>query len=117
MLIDDYLNYQVEFEQKYGKLTIVLMQVGSFFELYGVSNSKEQIGNIKRVSEILNIQMTRRNKAILENNRKNALMAGFPTPSMKRFLTVLLNNIISDALFIIFVLIINLGIGLIKGNI
>ena len=42
--------------------------------------------------ELLNIQMTRRNKAILENSRTNALMAGFPTHSMQRFVDVLLNN-------------------------
>ena len=36
--------------------------------------------------------MTRRNKAILENSRQNALMAGFPSHSMQRFIDVLLNN-------------------------
>ena len=79
-------------KKKYGKRTIVLMEVGSFFEFYGVSNEKEQIGNAKRVCELLNIQLTRRNKAINENSRKNALMAGFPTHSMKRFMNVLLEN-------------------------
>ena len=57
-----FLNY----EKKYGKKTIVLMEVGSFFEFYGVSNNKEQIGDAKKVCELLNIQLTRRNKSILE---------------------------------------------------
>ena len=92
MLIDDYFQHQIKYEKKYGKKTIVLMEVGSFFEFYGVSNEKEQIGNAKRVCELLNIQLTRRNKAINENSRKNALMAGFPTHSMKRFMNVLLEN-------------------------
>ena len=39
------------------------MEVGSFFEFYGVANNKEKIGDIKNVCELLNIQMTRRNKA------------------------------------------------------
>ena len=92
MLIDDYFKHQIHFEKKYGEKTIVLMEVGSFFELYGVSNEKEKIGDAKTVCELLNIQLTRRNKAIAENSRKNALMAGFPVHSMKRFLNILLQN-------------------------
>jgi DNA mismatch repair protein MutS len=92
MLIDEYFKYQIRFEKKYGEKTIVLMEVGSFFEFYGVSNKIEKIGDAKTVCELLNIQLTRRNKSILENNRKNALMAGFPGHSMKRFINVLLQN-------------------------
>ena len=54
------------------------MEVGSF-ELYGISNETEKIGDAKKVCQLLNIQLTRRNKAILGNSRKNALMAGFQT--------------------------------------
>lgn len=92
MLIDDYFEYQIKFEHKYGKKTIVLMQVGSFFEFYGVNNDQEKIGNAQTITELLNIQLTRRNKQILENSRSNCLMAGFPTHSLKRFINILLNN-------------------------
>jgi DNA mismatch repair protein MutS len=91
-LIDYYLDKQTEYERKYGGKTLVLMEVGGFFEFYGVANDKEKIGDIKNVCELLNIQMTRRNKAVLENSRTNALMAGFPTHSMQRFVDVLLTN-------------------------
>jgi DNA mismatch repair protein MutS len=91
-LMDDYFVYQIQFEKKYGKRTLVLMEVGSFFEFYGVDNDQEKIGEIQKIAELLNIQMTRRNKAILENDRSNCLMAGFPSPSLKRFLTILLAN-------------------------
>jgi DNA mismatch repair protein MutS len=92
MLIDDYFVHQINFEKKYGKKTIVLMQVGSFFEFYGVNNEFEKIGDPQIVTELLNIQLTRRNKAILENSRTNCLMAGFPTNSLKRFINILLSN-------------------------
>ena len=71
MLIDDYFVYQINYEKKYGKNTIVLMQVGSFFEFYGVNNDAEKIGDPQIITELLNIQLTRRNKAILENSRTN----------------------------------------------
>ena len=74
MLIDDYFTYQIDYQKKYGNQCIVLMQVGSFFEFYGVDNDIEKIGNVQIVTELLNIQLTRRNKAILENSRSNSLM-------------------------------------------
>jgi DNA mismatch repair protein MutS len=92
MLIDDYFIHQLNFEKKYGKKTIVLMQVGTFFEFYGVNNEKEKIGDAQIVAELLNIQLSRRNKSILENSRSNALMAGFPLNSLKRFINILLTN-------------------------
>ena len=91
MLIDDYFDYQIKYQFKYGERTIVLMQVGSFFEAYGVDNFTEKIGDLQKITELLNIQLTRRNKAILENSRSNALMCGFPTNSLKRFISILLN--------------------------
>lgn len=92
MLIDEYLEYQLKFQEKYGEETLVLMQVGSFFEFYGVDNAEEKIGNLQFITELLNIQMTRRNKAILENSRSNCLMAGFPVHALKKFIPLLLNN-------------------------
>ena len=92
MLIDDYFIHQINFEKKYGAKTIVLMQVGSFFEFYGVNNEQEKIGDAQTITELLNIQLSRRNKTILENNRNNALMAGFPLNSVKRYINILLSN-------------------------
>ena len=92
MLIDDYIEYQKKYEERYGSQTIVLMEVGHFFEFYGVSNDEEQCGNVQEVAELLNIQMTRRNKSILENSRSNPLMAGFPSASLHRQLSCLIKN-------------------------
>jgi DNA mismatch repair protein MutS len=92
MLIDDYFVHQINFEKKYGKKTIVLFQAGAFFEIYGVNNKTEKIGDVQVVTELLNIQLTRRNKSIIENSRSNALMAGFPLSSLKRFINILLSN-------------------------
>jgi len=81
-----YLDLHEEFSKKYGANTVVLMEVGSFFEVYGVDNEQEKIGNPKEVTEILNLQLTRKNKAIKENNRKNTLMAGFPSATFDRYI-------------------------------
>ncbi len=91
-MIQIYFDYQEEFERKYGTNTLVLMQVGSFFEFYGVHNKIEKIGNAKVVSDLINITLSRRDKSNLENSRSNALMAGFPTANLNKYLNVLIQN-------------------------
>ena len=62
------------------------MEIGSFFEVYEVNNEKEQIGKAKEMSELLNIQLTRKNKSIIENSVQNPLLAGVPSVSIERHL-------------------------------
>lgn len=91
-LIAIYLQLQQLFEEKYGTDTVVLMEVGSFFEIYGVDNAEKQIGKTKEIAEILNIQLTRKNKNIAENNVKNPLMAGFPGATFDRYVQKLIRE-------------------------
>lgn len=93
-IIDDYLSSQQEFEKKYGEDTIVLMQVGHFYEAYAVNNVNENVNgdNLIRLSDVLNIQLTRKNKSIIENSRKNPLMIGVNIWSIDKYIQILLNN-------------------------
>ena len=93
-IIDDYLDYQAQYEEKYGINTIVLMQVGHFYEAYAVDNSEENSNgdNLRRLSDALNIQLTRKNKSIIENSRKNPLMIGVNIWSIDKYIQLLLNN-------------------------
>jgi len=93
-LIDDYLKEQITYSKKYGDRTIVLMQVGHFYECYGVDNAVEQTNsaNLYRLSNILDIQMTRKNKNIKETSRKNPLMIGVNIYSIDKYIQILLNN-------------------------
>ena len=50
----DYLNYQTQYEGKYGKKTVVLIQVGGFFEFYGIDTRGHQ-QKIYEIAEILNM--------------------------------------------------------------
>jgi DNA mismatch repair protein MutS len=90
--IDEYLNYQTEAEKKYGENTIVFYENGTFYEIYGVDNTTEKVGQPKRISELLNIAITRKNKKILENSRKNPLMVGVPTAHSEKYIKALIQN-------------------------
>lgn len=83
-LIEIYCDIQQLSEDQHGPDTLVLMEVGSFFEVYGVDNDDMCLGKPKEIAEILNLQLTRKNKRIAENSLKNPLMAGFPTASFDR---------------------------------
>ena len=92
LITQQYFKLQQLLEKKYGKDTIVLMEIGTFFEVYEVNNDDEQIGHAKEVAELLNIQLTRKNKSILENNQTNPLMAGVPAISFDKHI----NRIIQE---------------------
>jgi DNA mismatch repair protein MutS len=89
MIIDVYLNYLDEYSNKYGDNTIIMMQVGSFFELYAIDiNSKY----LYTIADICNIQISRKNKAIQEVSRNNPLMCGFPLYVLNKYIQLILQN-------------------------
>lgn len=86
LLTITYFKLQKLFEKKYGVNTVVLMEIGTFFEVYEVNNDEEKIGKAKEIAELLNIQLTRKNKSILENSKENPIMAGVPAISFEKHL-------------------------------
>jgi len=86
LLTITYFKLQKLLEKKYGNNAVVLMEIGTFFEVYEVNNDEEQVGKAKEIAELLNIQLTRKNKSILENSQENPIMAGVPAISFEKHL-------------------------------
>lgn len=91
-IFDQYEFFFNRYQQKYGSQTVIFLQVGGFYEIYGVENENTQIGNCKEVATLLHIELSRRNKEVKEINRKNHLMAGFPLASKDKYLDILVEN-------------------------
>lgn len=98
MILDDYIEYQSTYKNKYGDRTIVFIQVGDFFELYAYYGEQNEQGeapligpDLPRICDICNLQLTRKNKAILEATSKNPMMAGFPLYILSKHVTTLTN--------------------------
>ena len=92
-ILKEYLKYHDENIQKYGENTVVLMQVGSFYEIYSVQNESINVGaDIYKLADILGIQVVRRNKSIPEINYDNFLMAGWNMYATEKFQKILLNH-------------------------
>jgi DNA mismatch repair protein MutS len=89
MIIDDYLNYHDEYRAKYGENTVILMQVGSFFEMYSII---ENDPFMKKISDLTNLILSRKNKSIKEVSRANSLIMGFPCFAYQKFIDILTEN-------------------------
>ncbi len=92
LLTEVYFELQKHFESKYGPNTVVFMEIGTFVEVYEVNNDELQLGKAKEMAELLNIQLTKKNKTIAENSTKNPLLAGVPTISFERYLNRLIQE-------------------------
>ena len=88
-LVDKYLDYQDKYEKKYGKdTTLVIMQVGNFFETYA---TKKRGFDLTKLSRILNITLTRRDKKRGgEITIKNPQLVGFNLSCIKKNLDLLI---------------------------
>lgn len=92
-IVDEYIEFDKKYKQQYGNETVILMEVGDFFELYSVQNENENVGaNIQEISNILNIRVTSKNKSISNIDRKNPLMSGFPSYIVEKHIQTLVEN-------------------------
>ena len=92
-ILKEYLKYHDENIKKYGENTVVLMQVGSFYEIYSVQNESLNLGaDIYQLADILGIQVVRRNKSIPEITLENFLMSGWNMYATEKFQKILLNH-------------------------
>lgn len=86
-MIRDYYEYQKNIEDKYGEKSVILMMVGSFYEMYQYKN----LGKANELSPLLNIHCTRRNKN-LELSETNPNMCGFPNYCLKKYIDILIQQ-------------------------
>lgn len=68
---------------------VVLLQVGSFYEIYDDGDS---ITKMENISSILNILLTKKNKNIQEVSKDNCLLIGFPCVALSKYLPLLIQN-------------------------
>lgn len=90
-IIDKYLKLQKKFSKKYGEdNTIVLMQVGGFYEVYATENEGY---DLHKLEDLLNTKVSRKNKKKGGPvDVKNPYMLGFPIHALNKFFRILINN-------------------------
>ena len=85
-LVKEYFDLTKKYQSEYGENTILLMQVGSFFEVYGKYDTKtnEIIGSkIQNFSQICELNMVEKNVCV---GKDKLFMAGFKDIMIEKYL-------------------------------
>ena len=90
-IAEDYLQFTAKWKREYGEKTIVLMQVGSFFEVYGLLDNDNKIygSNIQEFAEINDMVIARKNVCV---GKEGVVMAGFGLPQLDKYVRKLQDN-------------------------
>ena len=85
-LIKEYFELTNRYQDEYGDNTILLMQVGSFFEVYGIYNDKTQTitgSKIIDFSQICELNIVEKNTCV---GNDNVMMAGFKDMQIEKYI-------------------------------
>ena len=84
-IVDDYLSLTIKYKKKYGDKTILLMQVGSFYEVYAVKKKDDTIygSNILDFSLICDMYIAK--KSLQKHNNNIVVMAGFGITQLDKY--------------------------------
>ena len=85
-LITEYFELTKRFQDEYGENTILLMQVGAFFEVYGIYDKENDIimsSKITEFSQICELNVVDKNTCVGKNN---VMMAGFKDFMIEKYL-------------------------------
>jgi DNA mismatch repair protein MutS len=84
-LIKEYFELTEKYQNEYGKNTIVLMQVGAFFEVYGMLNNESIISGspIRAFSQICDLNIANKKICI---GKEDVIMAGFSHYMLDKYL-------------------------------
>ena len=89
-LFDEYFDLYEQYAKKHEKFAL-FYQIGSFYELYGVDNSEDKIGNIVEVCRDGELNISK-SKAKNCNTREKPMKAGFPVDSLGKYSKILLDK-------------------------
>ena len=83
-LVEEYLSYTKKWKAEYGDKTIVLMQVGSFFEVYALidPNGKMVGSNIQEFASINDMVISRKSQCV---GNLQVMMAGFGIAQTEKY--------------------------------
>lgn len=83
-LVENYLSYTKKWKKEYGEETLVLMQVGSFFEVYALldENGQRHGSNIEEFARINDMMISRKRQCV---GKLQVVMAGFGLAQLDKY--------------------------------
>lgn len=104
-LLKDYFDYSKQYFKEYGPKCIVLMQVGSFFEVYGLKSIQTDYtdivgSNITDFSRICELNVVDKNVCAASLQSHTIVMAGFKDFMLEKYVRKLQENYFTSIVFI-----------------
>jgi DNA mismatch repair protein MutS len=83
-LVEEYLSYTKKWKAEYGEKTLVLMQVGSFFEVYALIDPQGKMygSNIQEFASINDMVISRKSQCV---GNQQVMMAGFGIAQTEKY--------------------------------
>ena len=90
-LVEEYLEYTANYKAVYGDKTLVLMQVGSFYECYAIKKGEGlyEGSNIIDFAQINDMVIANKNTSVNDNE---VVMAGFGLPQIDKYVKKMLTH-------------------------
>jgi DNA mismatch repair protein MutS len=90
-IVEDYILITGDAQQEYGENTVLLMQVGSFFEIYGLRDAEGNItgSKIVDVANACDLCVSAKTQTI---NKKQVMMAGFNITQREKYVKMIAEN-------------------------
>jgi DNA mismatch repair protein MutS len=90
-IVEEYLELTKKHKKEYGEKTLVLMQVGSFFEAYGLMDKDNNIygSNIVKFAEINDMAISKKNICV---EKQGVVMSGFGLPQLEKYIKKMQEN-------------------------
>jgi len=88
-ITEQYIHYYNKYKKQYGIKSLILMQVGSFYEMY---STETEGPNLKEIGDLINTVCTKKDKSIKEVSISNPYLVGFPMVATEKFVSILIRN-------------------------
>ena len=89
-LLREYFQNQQDLEHRYGQKSVVMIQIGKFYEVYAYDLPEQKIGKAVELASLLDIHITQKNKE-KDHSPTNPFMCGWPVHSLNKYMSKLLS--------------------------
>ena len=83
-IYEKYLDHTKKYKDLYGAKTVILMMVGSFYELYGLKTDPSR--SIADVAKLCQLNTSEKKKGVVDGHQ--VLMAGFPEYTLEKYVQI-----------------------------
>jgi DNA mismatch repair protein MutS len=93
-IMHEYFELTTKYQTKYGEHTIVFLQVGAFFEVYGIKHNETQEitgSKIQEFTQLTNLNIADK-KSTTDGNQTQSIMAGFRDYQLDKYIKKMIDG-------------------------